>query len=66
MTWKQLGRFISDMPQEQINGPVRFLEPYDDGREGYVLEAIMAEEDIYLASQPEKAPFVKAGEPFLG
>ena len=65
MTWRELSAFISKMPSSDIDQPVRFVEPYDDGGQGYVLEPIVAAEDISLGNESSENVFVKAGETLL-
>lgn len=66
MTWRELADFISKMPQNHIDQEVRFVEPYDEGRAGYLINAIVTEEDIYVGPRAEETVFVKAGDPCLG
>ena len=66
MTWRQLADLISKMSPNQVEQAVRFVEPYDEGRDGYLVELIVAKEDIYIGPKSEEIVFVKAGEPSLG
>jgi hypothetical protein len=65
MKWRHLEESISKMPQEHLDQSIRFGEPYDEGREGYSLDLIVAVEDIYVGSEPAQFVFGKAGEPYL-
>jgi hypothetical protein len=65
MTWKELGEFISKMPSDIAVHKVKFLEPYDDGRQGYQVELVAARDDILIGPANARVVFARAGEPFL-
>ena len=65
MTWRQLADAVSTMRPEFVDQPVRFVEPYDEGGEGYLLDLFVAQEDIYVGPSAEERMFVGNGEPFL-
>jgi hypothetical protein len=66
MTWRELANAISAMPSRYLDQSARYVEPYDKDRDGYEVDLITAEEDIYVGPAEDGVRvFVKAGEPFL-
>jgi hypothetical protein len=65
MTWRQLAEAVSKMPPQCLDQGVRFVEPYDEGGQGYLLELVVAKQDIYFGPAPDSRIFVGNGEPFM-
>lgn len=65
MTWRDLANAISALPPEQLEQPVRFVEPYDKDRDGHLPVLVIAKKDIYVGPRGEETLFAKAGQPIL-
>ena len=65
MTWNDLAARIAAMSPSQRNQPVRFVEPYDEGKAGYFPDVVIALEDIVVGESNAAEVFVGRGEPML-
>ena len=65
MTWSQLAEAISMLSPEQLEQPVRFVEPYDKDPDGHFPVLVVPTHDVYIGPRDEEVLFTKAGEPVL-